>query len=170
MLSSYVRFVRGSYADFEVLEQKRDDTLYFVYNEDETTASLYLGERLVSNGAAAGGSEESTTKLLKDLEDVALNELADKDFLIYDASSSSWKNITFDSLVAEIKDNFGVDFSSFALVSDLNALEGRVSKAEKDITNEIIRAQKKETELENALNEKLDKVYYTIENEDGTTE
>ena len=59
------------------------DTLYFIYGEDENTAELYLGSKLISGGDGSAGGVSS----LAELSDVILNsELRDKDFLVYDSS------------------------------------------------------------------------------------
>ena len=59
------------------------DTLYFIYNEDESTAELYLGSKLISGGDDVTGGASS----LAELSDVILgSELKDKDFLVYDSS------------------------------------------------------------------------------------
>lgn len=83
----YVKFVRGSKAAFETLAEKTNDTLYFIYDANDTTkGSLYIGSRLIG-----GGTGTSATSL-QDLEDIVISSIGDKQILIYDASSSSWKN------------------------------------------------------------------------------
>lgn len=69
------------------------DTLYFIYDDDASTADLYLGSKLISSGA----NDESVgaTSLAK-LSDVIINAgLANKDLLVYDPSAGTegaWVN------------------------------------------------------------------------------
>ena len=69
------------------------DTLYFIYDNDATTADLYLGSKLISSGA----NDESVgaTELAK-LSDVIIGAgLASKDLLVYDATAGTdgaWVN------------------------------------------------------------------------------
>jgi hypothetical protein len=48
-MANYVKFQRGSEQAYKNLVVKNQDTLYFVYdNSDSTAGKLYLGERLIS--------------------------------------------------------------------------------------------------------------------------
>lgn len=61
------------------------DTLYFIYEEDGSSGSLYLGPKLIAGTATAGATE------LSELQDVLISEgLQDKDCLIYD--TDKWVN------------------------------------------------------------------------------
>lgn len=50
MAANYVKFRRGTPAQFAGLTVKADDTLYFIFDEDGSQAKLYLGEKLVACG------------------------------------------------------------------------------------------------------------------------
>ena len=96
----YVKFVRGSKAAFNALTTKKDDTLYFVYDKDNTdSGSLYIGSRLI------GSTGSSTTASIKDLSDVVISTVGNRQILVYDSASSSWKN-------GSLTDILGVDDKS----------------------------------------------------------
>lgn len=69
------------------------DTLYFIYDEDASTADLYLGSKLISSGA---NDESVGATALSKLSDVVISAgLAEKDLLVYDPSagtSGAWVN------------------------------------------------------------------------------
>ena len=51
ILANYVKFRRGTLEAFKNLGNRiEQDTLYFIYEEDESTAELYLGSKLISGG------------------------------------------------------------------------------------------------------------------------
>lgn len=78
MLENYVKFRRGNYDVFNALTTFEDDTLYFIYKEDKTSVDLYLGSKKISGDG--GVSVESLSKL----KDILIDNLQDKDLLIYD--------------------------------------------------------------------------------------
>ena len=94
-MANYVKFRRGTTEAFKAFpkDQLELDTLYFIYDDDASTADLYLGSKLISSGA----NDESVgaTSLAK-LSDVVINAgLANKDLLIYDPSAGTngaWVN------------------------------------------------------------------------------
>ena len=65
----YVRFQRGSQAAYDRLIELNtidNNTLYFIYeNNDATTGSLYMGDKLIS-----GGNISTTVSSLDELSDV----------------------------------------------------------------------------------------------------
>ena len=77
ILNRYVKFVRGSKTAFEALTQKDNDTLYFIYDENELSGELYLGNRLIRSGI-------SSASKLNDLSDIVLSEVKANQVLIYD--------------------------------------------------------------------------------------
>jgi hypothetical protein len=77
---NYVKFLRLSPDEFSKLLHLDNDTLYFVYKEDETVAELYLGNKLISGGDII--SDEGAS-YLSNLKDIALCEIQDRDALIY---------------------------------------------------------------------------------------
>ena len=87
--SNYVKFVKGSTKAWANYTNKSDDTLYFIYDADNQNAgSLYLGSRLI--GGASSASE---------LTNVVLDAVGDKQLLIYDATTSTWKNGDISSII-----------------------------------------------------------------------
>ena len=82
-LNKYVKFVRGSKTAFESLGTKRDnDTLYFIYGENDSSGELYLGSRLICGGISSGGN----------LSDIVLNEVKTNQVLIYNEEQKKWVN------------------------------------------------------------------------------
>lgn len=90
-MANYVKFRRGTPTAFQaVLDAGKAelDTLYFIYEEDESTADLYLGPKLI-----AGGSDVIGATTLQDLQDVLLNSnFSETDCLVYDINESKWVN------------------------------------------------------------------------------
>jgi hypothetical protein len=73
-MANYVKFRKGSPQAYENLRPNYDDdTLYFIYNEDEDDVKLYLGSKLISGGDSIGN-----------LKDVIVNTVQDKQILVYD--------------------------------------------------------------------------------------
>lgn len=89
MALSYVKFRRGTSADFKLLTVKEPDTLYFISNPNDNYGSLYLGDKLIA-GEVNIGSDISS---LKDLSDIALSEeILTNDILVYDEEATAWIN------------------------------------------------------------------------------
>lgn len=86
---NYVKFLRCSPKLYQGLIHKDNDTLYFVYEEDETTAELYLGTKLITGVDISSGKGG----YLSQLKDVFINEgLSHSQLLVYDAVSQNWVN------------------------------------------------------------------------------
>ena len=79
---NYVKFIRGIPTAFEKLNQKNNDTLYFISDIDGKTGSLYLGEKLISGNISN----------LQDLKDISYEDLQDKDLLSYNFNTNTWIN------------------------------------------------------------------------------
>jgi hypothetical protein len=47
-MAHFVKFVRGTPAQYHALIHKDADTLYFIYEADESAADLYLGTKLIA--------------------------------------------------------------------------------------------------------------------------
>lgn len=47
-MANYVKFLRGTPAAYANLPNKDNDTLYFIYEEDEASSLLYLGSKLIT--------------------------------------------------------------------------------------------------------------------------
>lgn len=95
-MANYVKFRRGTPEAFQTLLDRAVsggqgpdiDTLYFIYEEDESTGELYLGSKLI-----AGGSTIDGASTLSALQDVLLNSnLSETDCLVYDINKSKWVN------------------------------------------------------------------------------
>ena len=86
---NYVKFLRCSPDLYKAFQHKDEDTLYFVYEEDESTAELYLGNKLIAAADSTGGS----ATFLEALKDVFINDnLAHEDILTYDNILQTWVN------------------------------------------------------------------------------
>jgi hypothetical protein len=86
---NYVKFIRGTEASWAKIDdsQKSSDTLYFITDTGSATGKLYLGAKLISNGALTSATS------LKDLNDVFIEEgITDQSILVYDVASMSWKS------------------------------------------------------------------------------
>ena len=81
----YVKFQRGSLASYNRLSKKDNDTLYFVYeNNDDSKGKLYLGNRLISSIG-----EGELISSLADLNDVLIDAAPGGSFLVKN-SSGKW--------------------------------------------------------------------------------
>ena len=94
-MPNYVKFLRGTHAAYNALSNKDDDTLYFVYEEDKASAELYLGDKLIAGGSVAGGASA-----LEELSDISLDNVQDKDLLVYDGTAEKWVNKTLDNAIS----------------------------------------------------------------------
>lgn len=83
---NFVKFLRGNISEFNALEKKDADTLYFVYEEDQNVGQLYIGERLITNSI----NEESLVDYLSELKDVDIAGVNNKNYLGYDANNQKW--------------------------------------------------------------------------------
>lgn len=119
---NYVKFQRGSIASYERLTKKDDNTLYFVYtDDDQTTGKLYLGSRLISNNV--GGTNVTS---LADLSDVILSEVGASNFLVSN-SEGKWVPVAASEvaqLILESNGNFvTIDENEFSFNSVNGQLE-----------------------------------------------
>ena len=93
----YIRFVKGTEANWARLSIKHPDTLYFVVANDRQSGKLYLGDILI--GTTGGGGGSSVTALA-DLTDVLINTLTNRDILVYNTTSGKWEPESIDQLIA----------------------------------------------------------------------
>lgn len=100
-MANYVKFRKGSPQAYANLDPNYDnDTLYFIYDEDEDDAKLYLGNKLIAGGST--DTEDSSLELyLNDLLDVEIDNIEDKDILVYDAVKGYWVNLDYRDVVEE---------------------------------------------------------------------
>lgn len=105
-MAEYVRFQRGSRLAYQtLLDANRidDNTLYFIYPEDnKTVGELYLGTRIIS-----GGDVTIASANLDDLADVIINETGTNSFLIRNANNK-WESTSLDDVMALIKNNLDI--------------------------------------------------------------
>ena len=86
---NYVKFQRGSATSYNNLANKDNNTLYFIYNDnDPTIGSLYLGDRLINSNI---GSSDSLS--LSNLTDILITNAQTGDFLILN-SEKKWINVS----------------------------------------------------------------------------
>ena len=119
-MQSYVRFQRGLIADYRALQTKSEDTLYFVYNEEDSSTALYLGNRLI-----AGTGEFIGANNFDELNDVLITSIANKDILQYDSEKNQWVNISFANFIAQIKAEF--NFENLATKEDITNIENQLN-------------------------------------------
>lgn len=87
--ANYVKFSYLTVAQYEALETKAADTLYFVYEQDKQSAKVYLGTKLLLTNYSPVDD-----MFLSQLQDVLINEnLNSKDILIYDQQQLKWINV-----------------------------------------------------------------------------
>lgn len=91
MAAQYVRFMRGNSQAFKLLTNKDNDTLYFIYDNNEE-GRLYLGDRLIAGGEAGATS-------LANLKDVLITEgIMDGSLLVYE--NGAWINKSLDDVIS----------------------------------------------------------------------
>lgn len=104
----YVKFVRGSVQAWEKLLQTpqniNDDTLYFIYESGDnvTEGKLYLGKKLISG---VGGTSEIAS--LNDLQDIIINNLGNKNLLVYNDNTKKWENASLESILQDVGEMTG---------------------------------------------------------------
>lgn len=133
MAEQYVKFLRGSLANYQALATKDSDTLYFVYNEDDTATALYLGSRLIAGSGTIEGANN-----LDELNDVLIKTVANRDILMYDSGLSQWKNISFENLLKEISNNLNVASSTQVFEVELNITIGENDVKVKETHSEAL--------------------------------
>lgn len=95
--------MRGSAAAWEALletpERISDDTLYFIYQNAQTSTDgkLYLGQKLISG---TGGNFTGDINI-NDIGDVYIDDevLADKQILVYNETSQQWENTSLSTII-----------------------------------------------------------------------
>jgi len=86
-LPHYVKFFRGTKAAWETILRPNEDTLYFIYSDDDATkGKLYLGSK---NIGSVG--EDTTIDELANI-DIGGVPLGTGQILVYDAETGKWKN------------------------------------------------------------------------------
>ena len=103
VLSKYVKFVRGTSTAFANLpvEQRADDTLYFIVDADADIGELWLGNALIAGGASTGTAATKLSELL----DVDISGVQNNQYLGYDADKKCWVPL---NLLVTINDVVGL--------------------------------------------------------------
>ncbi len=90
----YVKFRRGTPAEFEALLTKDPDSLYFISELNAETGKLYLGDILISGGSAVS---------LSSLGDVLIGAgITANSLLVYDGTQQKWVNKPISEVLASI--------------------------------------------------------------------
>lgn len=117
---AFVKFSRGLSSVYNNLSRKDPDTLYLVYDaNDSLTGKLYLGDKLIS-GVGSGSAI-----YLNDLADVSISgTLEDGMLLQYNASTSGgtpyWEAVSLSDVLAG--QNIGGGNSNVSIVNSLNSI------------------------------------------------
>ena len=97
---NYVKFYRGTVAAFNNLENKNNDTLYFIYESNNADkGKLYLGNKLISGN---NGSSEISITDLPEINIGGESLLADKQLLVYNENTGKWENKDLSVLISEM--------------------------------------------------------------------
>lgn len=97
-LPPYVVFIRGTPDAYIRLEEKNEDTLYFVSEPGEDKGSLYLGDKLIA-------SSISSVTRLNDLSDVLISAGVDPNsILVYE--EGYWVNKDLEEILSLIISDF----------------------------------------------------------------
>lgn len=95
-LANYVKFRRGTPAQFAAVATKDADCLYFISEQNATQGVLYLGDKLISGSITSNIS-------LSDLEDILLGQnITPNSLLIYDGEEQKWVNKSFSEIFGDI--------------------------------------------------------------------
>ena len=94
-MTNYVKFRKGSLQAYQNLAPNYDDdTLYFIVDQDDNDGQLYLGSKLISGGEIGDFS-------IGDLQDAIIDNVGDKQILVYNGNLGAWVNTDYTDLVEE---------------------------------------------------------------------
>lgn len=92
-MANYVKFLRGTPQAYANLAPNyNSDTLYFICEPDSDDGVLYLGSKLISGG-------EINDFSIGDLKDIIVDNVGDKQILVYDDGVGAWVNINYEELI-----------------------------------------------------------------------
>ncbi len=129
-LANYVKFRRGTPAQFAALAAKDADCLYFISEQSATQGVLYLGDKLISGGISSSVS-------LSDLEDILLGQnIAPNSLLIFDGDEQKWVNKPFSEIFNDIT---GSLIEMVGATSDRDGLSGTVPQPLAGDQNKFLR-------------------------------
>ena len=120
-LPNYVKFQRGSLAAYNRLSTKDENTLYFIYDSEDTSqGTLYLGSRLIGSVGGSGGVNN-----LSELADVIVSSAQTGDFLVLN-SEGKWTSTSASSVAQTILESGG----NFVSIDDkqfqFNSIDGKL--------------------------------------------
>ena len=98
-MANYVKFRRGTPEAFKALGTRvEQDTLYFIFDPEKSTADLYLGSKLISSGD--NDLNNLPEMNLGDLKDVSLEDpISSSDVLVYNEQTKHWENRALEDLL-----------------------------------------------------------------------
>ena len=100
---NYVKFIRGTETSWKNIPdaQKSSDTLYFISDTGSATGKLYLGAKLISNGALNSATS------LSQLNDVLIKEgITDQSILVYNIETETWESKSILEILQVINEAF----------------------------------------------------------------
>lgn len=93
MSYNFVKFLRGNVSEFNALEKKDPDTLYFIYEEDSDVGQLWIGDRLITEHV----DKDKAIDKLEELIDVDVSNISDKQILSWNKEKKKWVPISISS-------------------------------------------------------------------------
>lgn len=145
--ANFVKFVRGTQEAFDALVNKPDDTLFFIYEDNNSaTGTLWLGDMQIGDGSVAS------------LSDLITDVVADGDLLVYNEAESKWEPLPIEDIVGDMQGATAANAGRAGLVPQPSAgdqsrfLRGDgtwASVSNSEITN--IDEDQFELELDNSL-------------------
>lgn len=138
MATSYVKFLRGSVKAYQAKVDAGavdENTLYFVYeSKDAKTGQLYLGSKLLS-----GGGSDVSSASINDLKDIIINEVGDKQVLVYNEVLNAWTNTSiYDAIEAMVGASATADGASGLVPAPKKGDQNKVLRGDGTWQNEFI--------------------------------
>ncbi len=94
---NFVKFLRGSQSAYDRLQTHDINTLYFIYDaQDTNSGKLYLGDYLINDGNGI------SNVALSDLTDVDIGTLTGTEILRYNSELQKWQPVLVSDLLAEL--------------------------------------------------------------------
>lgn len=147
--SPYVKFVRGTPEQFEMLNPKNKDTLYFIAQTDATEGILYLGDKKICCGLDSMKIEQ--------IVNLAVENKKDGDVLVYDGASEKWVNKNLFALMDILIPEFQ------GATEDNNGSSGLVPQPKKGEQNYFLRGDGKWSPVAAANQDGLDDILNQIQ-------
>lgn len=117
---NFVKFLRGTQAQYDRLVNKDQNTLYFIYDKTSTdehpTGKLYLDKFLIG-----GNSSDLHQISLSDLSDTTISTLTGTEVLQFDKTDEKWKPVLLSNVVSGLLPP-PVDLSNYIQAGDIRLL------------------------------------------------